>query len=75
MESYIVLILIILTSATVVISIMYLSKNFYFICPKCNQRLKIPAKKLLITAHVFDEYNLRCPFCGEKNYMKQIREK
>ena len=53
-----------------------MAKNYYFICPNCNNRFKVSPIKMATTTTVpnFDKHKLRCPGCGAKAYMKQIKE-
>ena len=65
--------------AAIVIYIVFLkpmAKKYYFICPSCNNRFKVSPIKMSTTTTVsnFYKHKLRCPSCGNKNYMKQIKE-
>lgn len=72
-----VITLIIIAIAVVIIFAIYnrISKNYYFVCPHCGNKFKASTKKLMLTPHVMDEINLKCPKCGKKNYMKMIKGK
>jgi uncharacterized Zn-finger protein len=62
--------------AIVIVAIIFrnAARNNYFICPNCKKRFKPSALKLAATIHVFDKHNLKCPYCGERHFTKQIRE-
>ena len=50
-------------------------KNYDFICPNCKKIFNISPARISITIHIFDEYNVKCPYCGKKNYVKCIINK
>lgn len=72
-----VIALIIIVIAAIIIFVVYsrISKNYYFVCPHCGNKFKASEKQLMLTPHAMDEINLKCPKCGEKNYMKMMKNK
>lgn len=73
MGSYIVLTLIVIIVATLFGYSFYLSKNYHFRCPKCYRDFNLKQNKIFVTVHYNDEFNLKCPFCGKKNFIKLIK--
>ncbi|MBU3160783.1 hypothetical protein KPL37_13640 [Clostridium frigoris] len=70
------LIIIIVAIVSYIIFLKPMAKNYYFICNSCNNRFKVSPIKMATTTTVpnFYKHKLKCPFCGNKNYMKQIKE-
>lgn len=70
------LIIIIVAIVFYIVFLKPMAKKYYFICPSCNNRFKVSPIKMAATTTVlnFDKHKLRCPCCGNKNYMKQIKE-
>ncbi len=41
-------------------------KNIY-VCPHCHHRFK-PGVRVIWSPHVMDEYSLKCPRCGKRDW-------
>lgn len=41
-------------------------------CPHCGHEFEISAWRDLITPHKMDKYYLKCPACGERNWMQVL---
>lgn len=52
-----------------------LSRGSRFMCPNCKKAFNVTPTKMFFTAHVFDDYNLECPYCGKKDFIKAVRDK
>jgi hypothetical protein len=52
--------------ASIFIYIIYknISNNYCALCPKCHKEFKASPKQLIFTVHVFDDFNLICPYCN-----------
>ena len=63
----------------IVVNIIFwrqVAKKHYFVCPNCNNRFKVSLIKIATSTTVFnfDKHKLRCPSCGNKDIMKQIKD-
>ncbi|EPY2275219.1 hypothetical protein [Clostridium sporogenes] len=72
-----IILVILVIMAIVFIIIIYnrIAKSRYFICPSCGNRFKASAKQLMVALHSLDEHCLKCPKCGKKDYMKEMKGK
>lgn len=68
------MLIILILAITVIIIFNRISKKYYFVCPRCGRKFKASPGKLMTSIHAFDKHNIRCPYCGEKKFMKQIKE-
>lgn len=46
----------------------------HFVCPKCSHCFKPPLLKLLFSANAVEGKIIRCPQCGEKEYMEPVKD-
>ncbi len=70
----IVLILVIVTLIYAVITYTYIHKKCHFECPKCNHTFHPKLSKLIFSVNAGCGKILKCPYCGEHEYMEPIKD-
>lgn len=56
-----------------VISYIYIHKKCHFICPNCDHTFHPKLSKLIFSVNAGCGKILKCPYCGEKEYMEPVR--
>lgn len=76
---YIIIILFVLSCILTEIHLRKLfknvSKSYDFMCPSCKKVFNASPTRIFLTVHIYDEYYVKCPYCGKKDYMKRIINK
>lgn len=67
-----IIVLCILVAAVIAAAISYTHfyKYKHFRCPKCNHCFKPPVLKMIFSVNAVDGKIIRCPKCGEREYME-----
>lgn len=55
-------------------SYRYFYKHQHFVCPKSGHSFKPPVKQMVFSVNAVSGKIIRCPSCGEKEYMEPVRD-
>lgn len=47
---------------------------YHFICPRCGTDFKPSVFRLITVMHMMDSFNVKCPKCGHKEFMKALKD-
>ena len=71
-----IIVLCILAAAVITAILFYVRfyRHYHFRCPKCGHCWKPPLLKMIFSVNAVEGKIIRCPHCGETEYMEPVRD-
>lgn len=66
--------LVVLVIAYAIIRYWYFMKHEHFVCPKCGCAFKPKVRSLVFSENAVEGKIIKCPKCGEKEYMEPVKD-
>lgn len=78
METILILVAVCVVIAAViwaVVRYMFFYRHEHLECPSCKYHWKPPILKMIFAVNAVEGKIIRCPHCGNKDYMEPVRDK
>ncbi|HIT08133.1 MAG TPA: hypothetical protein IAB55_03480 [Candidatus Merdivicinus faecavium] len=76
-QAFLAVVLVIMAAAIVYAAVRYaiFYRREHFVCPKCGHCWKPPLLRMIFSVNAVNGKILRCPACGEKEYVEPVRDR